>query len=40
MKQVYEPIKDKQRHIVADTSRDPKINAEEIMTYIFGGEQK
>ena len=36
MKQVYEPVKDKQRHIVADTSRDPKINAEEIKTYIFG----
>jgi predicted kinase len=40
MKQVYEPVKDKQRHIVADTSRDPKINAEEIKTCIFGQEQK
>jgi predicted kinase len=35
MKQVYEPVKDKQRHIVADTSRDPKINAEEIKTCIL-----
>jgi predicted kinase len=35
MKQVYEPVTDKQRHIVADTSRDPKINAEEIKTSIF-----
>jgi predicted kinase len=40
MKQVYEPVKEKQRHIVADTSRDPKINAEEIKTRIFGEEQQ
>jgi predicted kinase len=39
MKQVYEPVKDKQRHIVADTSRDPKINAEEIKTCIFGSSR-
>jgi predicted kinase len=36
MKQVYEPVKDKQRHIIADTSRDPKLNAGEIKTCIFG----
>jgi predicted kinase len=35
MKQVYEPVKEKERHIVADTSRDPKINAEEIKTCIL-----
>ena len=35
MKQVYEPVKDRQRHIVADTSRDPKINAGEIKTCIL-----
>jgi predicted kinase len=39
MKQLYEPVKNKnkQRHIVADTSRDPKINAEEIKSHIFFG---
>ena len=36
MKQVYEPVKDKQRHIIADTSRDPELNAGEIKTCIFG----
>ncbi len=40
MKQTYEPVKEKQRHIVTDTSRDPKINAEEIKSRIFGEEQK
>jgi predicted kinase len=40
MKQVYEPVKEKQRHIVVDTSRDPKINAEEIKTCIFAGEEE
>jgi predicted kinase len=41
MKQVYEPVEEeKQRHIVADTSRDPKINAEEIKTHIFREEQQ
>jgi predicted kinase len=35
MKQVYEPVKDKQRHIIADTSRDPELNAIEIKTCIF-----
>ena len=34
MKQTYEPVKDKKRHIVVDTSRDPKVNAEEIKTSI------
>jgi predicted kinase len=36
MKQMYEPVKDKQRHIVLDTSRDPKTNAREIKSRIFG----
>jgi predicted kinase len=41
MKQTYEPVKDKKRYIVADTSRDPKVNAEEIKTSIvFAKEQK
>jgi predicted kinase len=40
MKQMYEPVKDKHRHIVADTSRDPKINAEEIKSHIFGEKQR
>ena len=35
MKQEYEPVKDNQSHIVADTSRDPKLNAEEIKSRIF-----
>jgi predicted kinase len=35
MKQLYEPVKDKPRHIVVDTSRDPKINAREIKSRIF-----
>jgi predicted kinase len=39
MKQLYEPVKEKKRHIVADTSLDPKINAEEIKTCIFGGRR-
>ena len=40
MKQLYEPVKDKQRHIIADTSRDPKINAREIKSCIFGEKQR
>jgi predicted kinase len=40
MKQMYEPVKDKHRHIVADTSRDLKINAEEIKSHIFGEKQR
>jgi predicted kinase len=40
MKQVYEPVEEEQRHVVADTSRDPKINAEEIKTRIFREEQQ
>lgn len=40
MKQQYEPVKDKQRLIVADTSRDPKINAVEIKTCILGEEER
>ena len=36
MKQEYEPVEEKERHIVADTSQDPKTNAEEIKTCILG----
>ena len=36
MKRAYEPVKEKQRHIVIDTSQDPKINAQKIKTCIFG----
>jgi len=35
MKKVYEPVKERKRHIVIDTSQDPKINAEKIKTWIF-----
>jgi predicted kinase len=35
MKQAYEPVKEKQRHIVIDTTQDPKINAEKIKSCIF-----
>ncbi|MDQ4015624.1 MAG: AAA family ATPase [Thermoproteota archaeon] len=38
MKQEYEPVEEKERHIVADTSQDPKTNAEEIKTCIFRKE--
>lgn len=38
MKQEYEPVKDNQRHIIAETSRDPKVNAKEIKTWIFSKE--
>ena len=40
MKQVYEPVKEKYRHIVADTSQDPRVNAEEIKNRIFAEVQK
>jgi len=40
MKQSYEPVKDKQRCIVADTRRDPKINAKEITVCIFGRRKR
>lgn len=40
MKQVYEPVKEKHRHIVADTSQDPRVNAEEIKNSIFVKERK
>jgi predicted kinase len=41
MKQAYEPVKDKKRRIVADTRRDPELNAEEIkICILFGKEQK
>lgn len=40
MKRVYEPVKENQRHIVADTSQEPKINAEKIRTCIFREDRK
>jgi predicted kinase len=40
MKQVYEPVKETERHIVIDTSQDPKINAEEIKTWILRKEEE
>ncbi len=40
MKQAYEPVKEMQKHIVIDTSHDPKINAELIKTWIFEKNQK
>jgi predicted kinase len=40
MKKVYEPVKERKRHIVIDTSQDPKINAEKIKTWIFMKERK
>jgi hypothetical protein len=40
MKQVYEPVKEYERHMVIDTSLDPKINAGEIKNYIFGEQHK
>ncbi len=35
MKQLYEPVKEMEKHIVIDTSQDPKMNAEQIKTWIF-----
>jgi predicted kinase len=41
MKQLYEPVKEMEKHIVIDTSQDPKMNAEQIKTWIFSkAEQK
>ena len=41
MKQLYEPVKQREKHIVIDTSQDPKMNAEQIKTWIFRkAEQK
>jgi predicted kinase len=41
MKQLYEPVKKMEKHIVIDTSQDPKMNAEQIKTWIFRkAEQK
>jgi predicted kinase len=40
MKQLYEPVKERERHIVIDTSQDSKINAEKIKSWIFRKEQK
>jgi predicted kinase len=40
MKQLYEPVKENERHIVIDTSQDPQINTEEIRRYIFGAFRK
>jgi predicted kinase len=36
IKQEYEPVKDNQRHIVVDTSQDPKVNAQKVKTFIVG----
>ena len=41
MKQLYEPVKEMEKHIVIDTSQDPKMNAEQIRIWIFRkAEQK
>jgi predicted kinase len=40
MKQVYEPVKERERHIVIDTSQDSKINAEKIKTWILSKEEE
>lgn len=41
MKQLYEPVKEMEKHIVIDTSQDPRMNAEQIRTWIFRkAEQK
>jgi predicted kinase len=40
MKQVYEPVKERERHIVIDTSQDPKINTEKIKTWILRKEEQ
>ena len=41
MKQLYDPVKEMEKHIVIDTSQDPKMNAEQIKTWIFRkAEQK
>ena len=39
MKQAYEPVKEMQKHIVIDTSHDPKINARLIKTWILEKDQ-
>jgi predicted kinase len=40
MKHVYEPVKERERHIVIDTSQDSKINAEKIKTWILRKEEE
>ena len=40
MKQVYEPVKKRERHIVIDTSQESKINAEKIKTWILRKEEE
>jgi predicted kinase len=40
MKQVYEPVKERERHIVIDTSQDSKVNAEKIKTWILRKEEE
>ncbi len=40
MKQLYEPVREYERHVVIDTSQDPKTKAEEIKRYIFGEDLK
>ena len=40
MKQVYEPVKERERHIVIDTSQESKINTEKIKTWILSKEEE
>lgn len=40
MKQLYEPVKENERHIIIDTSQDLQVNVEEIKRYIFGASGK
>ena len=40
MKQIYEPVKEKERHIVVDTTLDPRVNTEEIKNRIFGEKHR
>lgn len=40
MKQLYEPVKENERHIIIDTSQDPQVNVEEIKRHIFGTSRK
>ena len=39
MKQLYEPVNERKRHAVIDTSQDSKINAEKIKSWIFREEE-
>jgi hypothetical protein len=39
MKQLCEPVNERKRHAVIDTSQDSKINAEKIKSWIFREEE-